>query len=146
MNAQQLWDAYKGKSGLIHDNYTAWAFGGDPDELAELVLTGKKSATCSLKYIYDLTGEPIPALGEYSVILNSRKEAVCIIRTTCLRLIPFCRVDAALAAREGEGDLSLDYWQRVHRDFFEKELAPYGEQFDEGMELIFEEFELVYER
>ncbi len=146
MNAQQLWDAYKEKSGVIHDNYTAWAFGGDPDELAELVLTGKKSATCSLKYIYDLTGEPIPALGEYSVILNSRQEAVCIIRTTCLRLIPFCRVDAALAAKEGEGDLSLDYWQRVHRDFFEKELAPYGEQFDEGMELIFEEFELVYER
>lgn len=146
MNAQQLWDAYKEKSGVIHDNYTAWAFGGDPDELAELVLTGKKSATCSLKYIYDLTGEPIPALGEYSVILNSKQEAVCIIRTTCLRLIPFCRMDAALAAREGEGDLSLDYWQRVHRDFFEKELAPYGEQFEEGMELIFEEFELVYER
>ena len=144
MNAQQLWDAYKEKSGVIHDNYTAWAFGGDPDELAELVLTGKKSATCSLKYIYDLTGEPIPALGEYSVILNSRQEAVCVIRTICLRLIPFCRVDAALAAKEGEGDLSLDYWQRVHRDFFEKELAPYGEQFDEGMELIFEEFERVY--
>ena len=144
MNAQQLWDAYKEKSGVIHDNYTAWAFGGDPDELAELVLTGKKSATCSLKYIYDLTGEPIPALGEYSVILNSKQEAVCIIRTTCLRLIPFCRMDAALAAREGEGDLSLDYWQRVHRDFFEKELAPYGEQFEEGMELIFEEFERVY--
>ena len=144
MNAQQLWDAYKEKSGVIHDNYTAWAFGGDPDELAELVLTGKKSATCSLKYIYDLTGEPIPALGEYSVILNSKQEAVCIIRTTCLRLIPFCRMDASLAAREGEGDLSLDYWQRVHRDFFEKELAPYGEQFEEGMELIFEEFERVY--
>ena len=138
MNAQQLWAAYREKSGVAHDNYTAWAFGGDPDELAELVLTGKKSATCSLKYIYDLTGEPIPALGEYSVILNSRQEAVCIIRTTCLRLIPFCR--------EGEGDLSLDYWQRVHRDFFEKELAPYGERFDEGVELIFEEFELVYER
>ena len=143
MNAQQLWAAYREKSGVDDDNYTAWAFGGDPDELAELVLTGKKSATCSLKYIYDLTGEPIPALGEYSVILNSRQEAVCIIRTTCLRLIPFCRVDAALAGREGEGDLSRDYWQRVHRDFFEKELAPYGERFDEGMELSFEEFERV---
>lgn len=146
MNAQQLWAAYREKSGVAHDNYTAWAFGGDPDGLAELVLAGKKRATCSLGRVYELTGEPIPALGEYSVILNSRQEAVCIIRTTCLRLIPFCQVDAALAAREGEGDLSLAYWQRVHRDFFEKELAPYGERFDEGMELIFEEFELVYER
>ena len=52
-------------------------------------------------------------------------------------------MDAALAAREGEGDLSLAYLQRVHRDFFEKELAPYGERFDEGMEPIFEEFERV---
>ena len=129
MNAQQLWAAYREKSGVAHDNYTAWAFGGDPDGLAELVLAGKKRATCSLGHVYELTGEPIPA--------------VCVIRTTCLRLIPFCQVDAALAAREGEGDLSLAYWQRVHRDFFEKELAPYGERFDEGMELIFEEFERV---
>ena len=31
MNAQQLWTAYREKSGVAHDNYTAWAFGGDPD-------------------------------------------------------------------------------------------------------------------
>ena len=92
MNAQQLWAAYKEKSGVAHDNYTAWSFGGDPDGLAELVLAGKKRATCSLGRVYELTGEPIPALGEYSVILNSRQEAVCIIRTTCLRLIPFSSV------------------------------------------------------
>ena len=42
MNAQQLWAAYREKSGVAHDNYTAWTFGGDPDGLAELVLAGKK--------------------------------------------------------------------------------------------------------
>ena len=60
MNAQQLWAAYREKSGVAHDNYTAWAFGGDPDGLAELVLAGKKRATCSLGRVYELTGEPIP--------------------------------------------------------------------------------------
>ena len=43
MNAQQLWAAYREKSGVAHDNYTAWAFGGDPDGLAELVLAGKSA-------------------------------------------------------------------------------------------------------
>ena len=89
MNAQQLWAAYREKSGVAHDNYTAWTFGGDPDGLAELVLAGKKRATCSLGRVYELTGEPIPALGEYSVILNSRQEAVLPLlpgrgKATCL--------------------------------------------------------------
>ncbi|NRG11807.1 ASCH domain-containing protein, partial [Klebsiella variicola] len=39
---------------------------------------------------------------------------------------------------EGEGDLSLEYWNEGHKRYFERE-GTYSEE----MELIFEEFELT---
>ena len=41
---------------------------------------------------------------------------------------------------EGEGDKSLDYWRKVHIKFFEEE---FGDKFNEDMEVLCEEFELV---
>ena len=35
MNATEMWERYCEKSG-VHADYEAWAFGGAPDELAEL--------------------------------------------------------------------------------------------------------------
>ena len=55
-----------------------------------------------------------------------------------MRLIRFCDVTEELARKEGEGDLSLDYWRQEHKEFFEREGS-----FSENMELIAEEFELI---
>ncbi|PXM28036.1 ASCH domain-containing protein, partial [Klebsiella variicola] len=44
----------------------------------------------------------------------------------------------AFARKEGEGDLSLEYWKREHQRFFSCE-----GHFSEDMELIAEEFEVV---
>ena len=43
----------------------------------------------------------------------------------------------AFARKEGEGDLSLEYWQKEHQRFFTEG------HFSEDMELIAEEFEVV---
>ena len=40
--------------------YEAWAFGGDPDKLAALVLDGVKTATASAYPMYALEKEPLP--------------------------------------------------------------------------------------
>lgn len=42
------------------------------------------------------------------------------------------------ARKEGEGDLSLEYWQKEHQRFFTSE-----GHFSEDMELIAEEFEVT---
>ena len=101
MTHQELWTAYKAVSPDAGDEYGAWAYGP----------------------LYELEGEPLPRAGEYSVILNSRDEAVCVIRTTKVYTVPFDQVSAEQAYREGEGDRSLAYWRRVHEDFFRRELA-----------------------
>lgn len=144
MTHQELWAAYKAVSPAAGDEYEAWAYGDDPDTLAELTRAGVKTATAGAGPLYELEGEPLPRAGEYSVILNSRDEAVCVIRTTKVYTVPFDQVSAEQAYREGEGDRTLAYWRRVHEDFFRRELAEAGQTFSPEMPVVCEEFEVVY--
>lgn len=138
MTAEEMWRG----SGLTGE-YDAWSFGGDPDELSKLVKEGIKTATCSALCFYELEDEPLPEAGEYSVILDSRDNAVCIIKTTEVYITSFDQVSARHAFKEGEGDRSLDHWREVHRRFFAEELKSIGRAFDEGLQVVCEEFEVV---
>ena len=143
MTDRELWRRFSRETG-IDEPYQAWAFGDDPDRLAALVLAGKKTATASSYPIYALKKEPLPQVGEYSVVLNTRREAVCIVRTTRVYTVPFQDVSPEQAYKEGEGDRSLAYWREVHRAFFTREMTEAGLSFTEDMPVVCEEFEVVY--
>lgn len=118
----------------------SWSFGDSPelaDELAALVVAGKKRGTCGSFASYQQE-EPRLTPGTYHIVLNGAGEAMCVIRTLALRLIRFNEMSPELAALEGEGDLSLTYWQSAHQAFFEREgtWAP-------DMELVYEEFAVI---
>ncbi|MBP5256604.1 MAG: ASCH domain-containing protein [Clostridia bacterium] len=139
MTAEELWR----RSGLSGE-YEAWAFGEAPDELAGLVVQGIKTATCSAYELYLIDKEPLPQSGNYSVILNSNEDAVCIVKTLKVYVTEFIRVSEEHAFKEGEGDRSLDYWRRVHERFLTDELASVNKSFDENTKVVCEEFEVIY--
>ena len=143
MDAQQMWKLYT-NSEKISGNYEAWAFGDAPDELAQLVLKGEKTGTSSAYIWYDIENEPLPKVGEYSVILDSNDDAVCIIRNIRVYVTSFEQVTEEHARKEGEGDRSLAYWRKVHENFFTKELSEAGYAFDEKMGIVCEEFVRVF--
>ena len=121
MTAREMWEKYSTEQN-IGAEYEAWAYGDDPDTLARLTLNGTKTATASLHLWYGLENEELPKAGQYSVVLDSRDEAVCIIRTSRVFVCPFESVDERQAYKEGEGDRSLAYWRKVHENFFSGEL------------------------
>lgn len=139
MTAEELW-----KRSGISGTYEAWTFGEAADKLAELVIRGIKTATCSAYDLYGIEGEPVPEAGEYSVILDSKDEAVCIIRTTKVTVVPFNAVSEEHAFKEGEGDRSLEYWREVHESFLSRELASVSMEFNEETKVVCEEFEVVF--
>ena len=143
MTAQELWNQYTTKEN-ISAGYDAWAFGDDPDTLANLVLQGIKTGTASAYPFYALEGESLPEVGGYNVILNSREEAVCITRTTKVYVTSFREVSAEHAWKEGEGDRTLEYWRKVHERFFRKELEAVGLSFDWDLKVVCEEFTKVF--
>ena len=139
MTSEELWK----RSGL-NGTYEAWSFGEAPDKLADLVLQGIKTATCSAYDLYLINNEPLPREGDYSIILNSNEEAVCIIKTLKVYVTAFNQVSDEHAYKEGEGDRSLEYWRKVHVKFLTNELASVHKTFNENTKVVCEEFEVIY--
>ena len=144
MKPEDMWEIFCKNNQISNEVYEAWAFGGDSDKLTELVMQGIKTATSSLYTLYELEQEFLPKEGSYSVILDSRGDAKCIVKTTSVYVVPFNKVSDTHAYKEGEGDRSLDYWREVHKDFFSDCLKEAGLSFSETMEVVCEEFEIVY--
>ena len=127
--------------------YSAWHFcdnKSDADELAELVLSGRKRATASVLWSYEVEGEPLPQVGDFDVITDWDGRARCIIRTTSVEVTAFDEVSNEFAAAEGEGDSSLSYWREAHWAAFTRELEAIGRAPELGMPVVCECFEVVF--
>lgn len=143
---ETFWQSFATENGLMA-SYEAWSFGSNPemaDAILAEVLKGRKTATCSAKEFYQLEGENEPQADEYSVLLDGRDEPKAIIRTTKIETIPFDEVTSQHAFLEGEGDRSLDYWRKVHQEFFEKAYQTAGLNFHQKIPCLFEYFSLLY--
>lgn len=133
--------------GARPQTYTAWGFGDSAamaDELGMLVRNGRKTATCSLLWEYETEGELLPEAGDFSIILDGQGRPLCIIETTEVAIRPYNTVDAAFAAAEGEGDLSLDYWRQGHWRYFDRICRLIGREPALDMPLVCERFEVRY--
>ena len=129
------------------ESFQVWYFGlgsEDAEELANLVLAGKKRATASLVWEYEDKPEDAPVLNGYSVVTDFEGNPKCVLQTTELRVLPFNEVDAQFAFDEGEGDQSLDYWRAVHWDYFSRRCAAIGKEPSLEMPVNCERFELLY--
>lgn len=144
MKANELWTQFKKENNIKEDTYETWAFGASPDKLLDLVLEGKKTGTASAYDLYRLGKEPLPKEGDYSVLLDSKGNAKCIIQTIKLSVVPFLEVTADHARKEGEGDLGLAYWREVHEAFFCESLKEIKLDFTDTMDVLCEEFIVVY--
>lgn len=63
MTAEEMWNRYVRETGIKNTGYEAWAFGEAPDELAALVVSGRKTATASAYPLYEREQEPLPGRG-----------------------------------------------------------------------------------
>ena len=127
--------------------YVAEGFGDNPklaDELGQLIVSGKKTGTCSALWEWEAEGNPIPQPGLISIVLDGLDQPICIIETTEVLVSRFNTVDEEFAHAEGEGDLSLEYWREAHKKFFSRVLPKFGREFSEDMPLVCERFKLIY--
>lgn len=146
---EEFWKEFCAANPQINPNepFQVWYFGlgtEDAEELANLVLAGKKRATASLVWEYEDKPEDAPILSGYSVVTDYAGNPKCVLRTTELRVLPFDEVDAEFAFDEGEGDQSLDYWRAVHWDYFSQRCAEIGKEPSLEMPINCERFELLY--
>ncbi len=114
------------------------------DELATLVVAGRKRATAGLVWSFEAASASPPAVGALSVVTNWAKTPLCVIETRRVDVVAFDEVSAEFAATEGEGDGSLEYWREAHRAFFGRECARIGRTPEPKMPVVCERFEVVF--
>lgn len=126
----------------------AWMFGDGSkemgDELGYLVSKGQKRATCSALETYRISGDSVPEVGQYDIILNGDEDPLAITQVKKVELVKMKDVSPEFAKKEGEGDLSYEYWYDVHIDFFTNEFKSRGLTFSTEEFLVCEEFDVLY--
>lgn len=153
MNASQeitdYWNRFQEEKGVTSRFVNAWSFGDSPelaDELLELVLAGKKTGTATLVIELEKEGEKMPEVGDYNIILTGKGKPAAIIRTTSVKIKPFNQVEETHAYSEGEDDRTLESWKREHWKYWTRKGQKLGFTMKEDLQVICENFELVYSR
>jgi uncharacterized protein YhfF len=95
----------------------------------------KETANSSLNKAYLIKRLPKSETKASSLIRRYRK---CKILTQNSNK-PFNKITESFARKEGEGDLSLKHWKKVHKDFFSKRTK----DFDEETLIVCEEFKII---
>ncbi len=151
----ELWASYVEANPRFVDEQPPLERFGDSatmaDELVALVLADVKTATASLVADYEAEDEPLPRIGQHWMVADAAGRARVVLRTTQLRIGALNSVDARFAYDEGEGDRTLDYWLRAHREFFMRSCERMGLQaradFElDAMEVQFERFTVAWPR
>ncbi len=91
------------------------------NRLVAAVLDGSKTSTTGLVADYEHAGEPLPEVGNRSVVVDSDDRPVAVIEVTGVRILPLAQVDLAHVVDEGEGDTSVAEWREGHERFWHSE-------------------------
>lgn len=145
---EAYWQAFLRQAGLDPATryYDASYFGRGEAmarELLDLILSGRKRATAGCLESYRMEGEDLPVPGDYTIVTDFHGNPGCILRTTAVRLIPFREMTFDICSREGE-DECLETWKEGHARFFTADGLELGYVFNEDMDVVFEDFEVVY--
>ena len=130
--------------GLPSEPPEAWAFGAtaeQADELLALVLAGIKTATASSLQDYADDGEPLPAVGDLSIVLDGAGAPSAVLEVVGVEVTPFDKVTEEHARAEGEEDRTLASWRRLHEQFW-REHSAHG--FASDMPVVCESFRVLH--
>lgn len=120
---------------------------GDSDALSEKLLSlirgGQKRGGAGLLWAYESDAEPVPNIGEVEIVVNHLNAPALVTRITEVEVVPFNQVSARFAAREGEGDGSLEYWRKAHWAFFSRECQRIGRGPSDTMPVVCCSFEVL---
>lgn len=112
------------------------------DKLIALYKQGKKTAGSSAVEDYDLTGDPLPQVGNFWIVLDGQKSPAILLKTVRTEVHLFNDVPLSVAIAEGEADLSLESWREIHSRFFGPFLKNWAVADVSELHILTEHFEL----
>ena len=116
----------------------------DANDCAKLVIQKEKQATAPSLWSFQVNNEELPKVGELNIVTDWNRTPIAIIITTEIKLTPYNKINIQFAVLEGEGDKSLNYWKRVHKDYYTREMKGSQDNFSEDMIIVCQYFKTIY--
>lgn len=118
------------------------------DRLVAAVLAGSKTSTTGLLVEYELEREPLPQVGDRSVLIDSHDRPLAVLEVTSLRVAALAEVDLAHARDEGEGHQTVAQWRDAHERFWHSSqmraaLGDPDPTVDDATRVVLERFRVV---
>ena len=147
--ADAMWAHYlaAGHHALSGDAHPVEQLGDSAEsaeELLALVVHRIKRATAMSMASILHAGAVPPQIGGHWLVADSHGAPRVVLRSIELRVGRLDSVDDTFAHDEGEDDRSRASWLDGHRRYFGRECARIGVPFDDGIEVVFERFRVVW--
>ena len=149
-SVNQMWEDFikENNEYKSHEMPESWYFCDnkmDANECADLVVNKVKQATSTSLWWYEKNNERLPKSNDIYIVTDWDGMAKAIIRTTKVNKVPFNHITKHYAEIEGEGNKSLEYWKKIHWDYFTREMKPFGAMPSEKMIIVCEQFETIWD-
>lgn len=92
--------------------------GPERNRLIEISLDGTKTATAALLIDYTECDDPLPRIGDRSVLVDSDEHGVAVLTTTDVSVVRLADVTDSHALAEGEGDTTAAQWRHTHEAYW----------------------------
>ena len=115
------------------------------DLLLGLVLSEQKTCTYSLVRFLEQEGGLLEA-GDRIVFLDADRRPRCLVELDECEQLPFDQVNERHTAGEGPAARDVNVWRRIHAAYWGKWLESRGQEFHEGISVMWQSFRLLYPR
>ncbi len=138
MNYISMWEEFRKTNNLDDIDYGVYEY--DQDDILKL-LNGSISAEISPYEVIRKNDYAIPFVGDYNIVVNDKEEAICIIKTVNVLMIPFNDIKENIAQKLGFSNLKV--FKEDYSKILEKEMKEINMSYDENTICVIEEFEIV---
>ena len=122
-------------------------FGSTPEgcrNLLNLIRAGEKTATFSLLWELEASGDPLPKRGDCFVVTDFDGVPGCAIRMINVSSVPYREVSAEQTRHEGPAAREVEAWRQVHWQHWATSLQRISRKPNEDMIVVFQHFEVLH--
>lgn len=115
----------------------------DANACANLVVRKIKQATAPSLWWYEKTKTPQTVAGDLAIVTDWVGNPKALIEFVKTERVSFDKINAAFARAEGEGDMTLAYWKKVHKEYYIKQMKESKVAFHPKMIIVCEYFKTL---
>jgi uncharacterized protein YhfF/DNA-binding CsgD family transcriptional regulator len=148
VRTEAFWQAFCRHEGITEARYEGTYFRTPPDvadRLLTMVQAGAMRATAGPIVMFgEGQEEPVPAPGEYAVLVDRQKRPRLIWRTTGVTVAPLSSVSDDFVWRSGHGTGEREHWLALMGGGFRRMAGLYRFDYHSEVGTMFETFEVVW--